>query len=187
MSGNWLEVKETIQALQGNGADDLMELTLTLGAHMLMLTDFTGNSGEAKNKLKKILQSGKAFEKFLELIQAQGGDISFIKNPDKYPKAKYIIDIPAKESGYIQKIDTKEIGTLIIELGGGRRNISDKIDFNAGVELHKKCGERVNTGEKLATIHTNKLIPDVKQRIYNSMKISPKPSEKPQLLIKIIK
>ena len=186
MAGNWLEVKESIQVLRGQGPSDLTELTLILGARMLMLADPAIDQDLANNKLTKILHNGQAFEKFLELVQIQGGDISYINNPEKYSKAGHTIELTAKQSGYIHNIDTKAIGTMIVDLGGGRHKKTDKIDFTTGVELYKKCGEHVDAGEKIAAFYTNKLIPDLNERINRAIKISAHKPEQPPLLLKVI-
>lgn len=154
--GNNLEVKEAIDALHGNGPEDLMELCYTAGSIMLMQANCASSMEEARAKLKNAIDSGAAFEKFCLMIEAQGGDLSYIKNPEKFPMASNIKDIVADKEGYVSEINALEIGLSSMRLGGGRETLEDVIDMSAGIVLNKKVGDYVKKGELLCKIYTNK-------------------------------
>ncbi|OQX94780.1 thymidine phosphorylase, partial [candidate division KSB1 bacterium 4572_119] len=115
--GNWLETREAIQALKGNGAKDLMDVTIALGAEMLCQTGQESNHKKAISKLSDILSSGKAYQTFVTMVKSQGGDVSIVNNPDHYPQSKYKRDFVSKKDGYVDSIDALKIGVLATELG----------------------------------------------------------------------
>lgn len=153
--GNSLEVVEAVQALQGNMAEDVQEVVLTLGAYMMKLADKGNNIEENKQKLLMQIQNGEAFKKLKELIQTQGGDISYIENPELLPKAKYIIPVLATQNGYIKNLEAKSVGEISMHLGAGRMKKEDAIDSAVGIVLKKKIGDKVTEDEVLAYIHAN--------------------------------
>lgn len=154
--GNALEVKEAIAALHGHGPKDLMELCYTTGAIMLVQAKCAKTIEEARTRLHEAIDSGAAFEKFCLMIEAQGGDLSYIKNPEKFPLANYQIKVCADEAGYVKSLDALAIGVSSMKLGGGRETLEDVIDMSAGIILNKKVGDKVEKGELLCTLHTNK-------------------------------
>lgn len=154
--GNALEVKEAIAALHGNGPKDLMELCYTSGAIMLKQAKVVKDYEEGRAKLEEAIKSGAAFDKFVKMIEAQGGDISYILHPEKFELAKNQIEIRASQSGYVTSLNALEIGVSSMKLGGGRETLDDVIDMSAGILLNKKVGDHVDKGELLATLHTNK-------------------------------
>ena len=154
--GNALEVKEAIAALNGNGPKDLMELCYTTGAIMLVQAKCAKSIEEAREKLHDAIDSGAAFEKFCLMIEAQGGDVSYLKHPEKFEVAKNLIEVRSPEAGYIKSLDALTIGVSSMKLGGGRETLEDTIDMSAGIILNKKIGDRVEKGELLCTLHTNK-------------------------------
>ena len=154
--GNALEVKEAIAALHGNGPEDLMELCYTSGAIMLKQAKCVATIEEGRQKLHDAIYSGAAFDKFVKMIEAQGGDISYILHPEKFPLAKNIIEIRSDKEGYVNTLNALEIGVSSMRLGGGRETLEDVIDMSAGIVLNKKVGDHVNKGELLCTLHTNK-------------------------------
>ena len=154
--GNNLEVKEAIAALKGNGPEDLMELCYTAGSIMLAQSNIFKTTEEARKALKENVDNGKAFEKLCLMVEAQGGDVSYIKNPSKFEMAKNIISVVAKEEGYIKDIKALTIGVSSMKLGGGRETLEDTIDMSAGIVLAKKVGDFVKKGDVLCTIYTNK-------------------------------
>ena len=101
------------------------------------------------------IKSGKAYDKFLELVEAQGGDTSYIKDLDKFEKARYIVPVLAEEAGYVSELDAEKVGEIAMELGAGRIKKEDNIDHAAGIVLKKKIGDKVEEGEPLAYIHAN--------------------------------
>ena len=153
--GNWLEVEESVRCLKNEGPDDLEELTLQLGAHMLILGEMSENVEDAKKKLKSLLEDGSAFNKFVELVEAQGGDSSVLLEKNKYPSAKFSEDIFAVSDGYVESIDPYALGIACIGLGAGRTKIDDVIDHKAGVELFKKMGASVTRGDKLVSLYSD--------------------------------
>ena len=154
--GNALEVKEAIAALHGEGPEDLMELCYTAGSIMLQQAKVFKTKEEGRKALVECIKNGKAFEKFCLMIEAQGGDLSYILHPEKFELAKHIIDIKAEQDGYVKELEALEIGVSSMKLGGGRETLEDVIDMSAGIILNKKIGDYVKKGETLCTIHTNK-------------------------------
>lgn len=154
--GNSLEVIEAIQTLQGNGPKDLEEICLQLGAIMLVQAQKTENVNEAYQILKANLTNNKAFNKFVELVEAQGGDTSYIITPDKFEKSRNIIEVKANKAGYIEQIHALSIGTLALELGAGRHTKEDSIDYSAGIVFSKKVNEYVAVNDTIAYLHSNK-------------------------------
>lgn len=140
--GNALEVKEAIETLQGKGPKDLTELVLTLGSQMVILAGKAKTSEEAKEMLLDAIHSGKALAKFKEFLANQGGDASIVDDLTKLPQAKYKIELPAKQSGYISRMVADEIGVASMILGAGRATKEDVIDLAVGLVLHKKVGDK---------------------------------------------
>lgn len=187
--GNWLEVLESINVLKGEVVADLSEVTLNLSGAMIYLGGKAESIQEGISISKEIIKSGKAFDKFIEIVKYQGGDISLINNPNKYPQSKYSEYVYANKSGYITEINTYEIGMCNIELGGGRKTITDKIDFKAGMIFKKKLGDKVNKGEVVIEFFTDKksVIDYVKNRLTNAIKIGKTLTHKEKIIKKIIK
>ena len=154
--GNSLEVKEAIAALNGNGPEDLMELCYVTGSIMLEQAKVFSSREKARVALEEAIKSGAAFDKFVKMVKAQGGDIEYILHPEKFEMAKEIIPIYADASGYIKSLDALTIGVSSMKLGGGRETVDDVIDMSAGIVLNKKVGDQVEEGELLATLYTNK-------------------------------
>ena len=171
--GNALEVKEAIETLQGKGPKDLTELVLTLGSQMVILAGKAKTSEEAKEMLLDAIHSGKALAKFKEFLANQGGDASIVDDLTKLPQAKYKIELPAKQSGYISRMVADEIGVASMILGAGRATKEDVIDLAVGLVLHKKIGDKVEEGESILTIYSNhENVDDVKQKLYDNIFIS---------------
>ncbi len=156
--GNWLETREAIDTLRGKGPSDIEQLTLALGSAMLKQARVVNNRDEGQEKLSRLIASGAAFEKFIEMVRAQGGDVSVIENPRRYPMKIKSITIRCSISGYIQNLDAFKIGQLAMETGAGRKKISDEIDPSAGILLHKKNGDYVEKHETLAELFSSKNI-----------------------------
>lgn len=155
--GNALEVKEAIETLKGHGPKDLEELVLQLASQMVVLAKKAPDVETAYEQLKEKLHSGEAFNKFKEFVQAQGGDVAQIENPDLLPKADSIIPVKASQSGYVHQIDALSIGLAAMKLGAGRATKDDMIDMAVGVVLDKKVGDSVGEGDVLAYIHVNRV------------------------------
>lgn len=171
--GNALEVKEAIETLQCKGPKDLTELVLTLGSQMVILAGKAKTSEEAKEMLLDAIHSGKALAKFKEFLANQGGDASIVDDLTKLPQAKYKIELPAKQSGYISRMVADEIGVASMILGAGRATKEDVIDLAVGLVLHKKVGDKVEEGESILTIYSNhENVEDVKQKLYDNIFIA---------------
>lgn len=171
--GNALEVKEAIETLQGKGPKDLTELVLTLGSQMVILAGKAKTSEEAKEMLLDAIHSGKALAKFKEFLANQGGDASIVDDLTKLPQAKYKIELPAKQFGYISRMVADEIGVASMILGAGRATKEDVIDLAVGLVLHKKVGDKVEEGESILTIYSNREnVEDVKQKLYDNIFIA---------------
>ena len=187
--GNALEVKEAIDALHGKGPEDLMELCYTSGSIMLEQAHLCKNVEEGRKMLEEVIEDGSAFTKFLEMVQAQDGDINYILHPEKFAVAKNIIPIYAKEEGYVESINALEIGLSSMTLGGGRETLDDVIDMSAGIMLNKKVGDYVKEGEALCYLHSNKnvtLINRVSKEVFEAFKISKEFVAKPKVILDII-
>lgn len=152
--GNNLEVIEAVKILKGQKKGRLYELCVELCAEMQNLC-FNTEKSKALENAKRIIENGKAFEKFKELVSVQGGDVSFIENTDKFEKAKFEIEVSSKKDGFISEIDTEKIGVSSMILGAGRNNLNDEIDASAGIVFNKKLGDSLKKGEIIATLYTN--------------------------------
>ena len=184
--GNSLEVVEAIDTLKGNGPEDLVEMCYALGSQMMVLAKQAATIDEARVQLKEALESGKALLKFKEMIQNQGGDPSVVDQPERLLTAKYVNELPAKESGIVSKLVANELGIAAMMLGAGRKTKDDAIDHAVGLKLNKKIGDPVQEGESLLTIYSNEEdISSVKELLYQNIEISDS-AEKPTLIHDII-
>lgn len=184
--GNSLEVVEAIDTLKGNGPEDLVEMCYALGSQMMVLAKQAATIDEARVQLKEALESGKALLKFKEMIQNQGGDPSVVDQPERLLTAKYVSELPAKESGIVSKLVANELGIAAMMLGAGRKTKDDAIDHAVGLKLNKKIGGPVQEGESLLTIYSNEEdISSVKELLYQNIEISDS-AEKPTLIHDII-
>ena len=186
--GNSLEVKEAIEVLKNKGPEDLRNLCLVLGAHMLKLGGAVRNYEEGKNRLEKILKEGAAFNKFKEMITAQGGNPEIIDKPELLPLAKHCTKIKADISGYIQKIDSRLIGESAMLLGAGREKKESEIDLSVGIILKKKVGSKVNINEDLAEIYYNdsEKLEESKKKLLSSFVTGNKKPQKLPLILATI-
>ncbi|MEK7263828.1 MAG: thymidine phosphorylase [Bacteroidota bacterium] len=184
--GNWLEVVECIECMKGKNVSDLMEVTYVLGGAMLQLGGKATTLEEGISKCKEVIANGKAYDKFLQLVKKQNGDISFIENTEKYPKSKLEITIEAMSDGFISAIDSLEVGLTAIMLGAGRMKMDDVLDMKAGIMLKKKVGDSVKKGETLATMFTDTVSESAKQRLQNSFTISSSQPKKEKLMKAVV-
>ena len=152
--GNSLEVKEVVETLKGHGPEDLTEVSIKLAGNMLFLAG-KGTIEECEQMAKDAIENGQAFDKLCEFVEAQGGDISYLKDPEKFEKASIVKDVIANKSGVIHHMDTESIGIASVVLGAGRKTKEDDIDFAAGIGLIKKTGDQVSEGDVIATLYTN--------------------------------
>jgi pyrimidine-nucleoside phosphorylase len=182
--GNWLEVYESVKVLQGDDAGDLSQLSLTLAGAMIFLGEKAKSIKEGVEISREIIKSGKAFDKFLEMAKLQNGDISYLKDLEKYPKSKYHEKLYADKTGYIKEIDCYQVGMASLELGAGRLTMADNIDPKAGIIFYPKIGSKISKGGLIADIFTDKKekIDAVKQKMLGAIKLS-REATKPVKLI----
>ena len=186
--GNWLEVVESIQVLREGKKNDLTELSLVLAGAMIYLGKKARTLEEGIEKAITTLNSGRAFDKFLEIVKAQGGDITYLINPEKYPKSKFHKKIKLMNEGYLSFVDTYEIGMAAIDLGAGRLKKEDKIDPKAGIIFNYKIGDKINKGDVVAELFSDsdKKIRIAEIRILKAISLSNKKVKSPDLIKQII-
>jgi pyrimidine-nucleoside phosphorylase len=155
MIGNALEVVEVVDVLRGAGPEDLRGLCLELAAWMLHLGGVAKSVSEGKERSRELIASGKALERFRQMVRMQGGDVGVIDDPKKFAKARSTMQVTSARSGFVTAMQCEQIGTACVILGGGRERKEDSVDPAVGIILHKKVGDPVNIGEPLATIHHN--------------------------------
>ncbi len=154
--GNTLEIIEAINFLKGkNMPEDLKRIVLEIGSYMIKLAGRGDNIEENKQKMLENIDNGLAFNKFKEMVQNQGGDISYLDDVEKFEKAKFIIEVKSDKNGQISEMNAEDIGKLACFLGAGRVKKEDKIDMTVGIILNKKVNDFVEQDEKLATIYAN--------------------------------
>lgn len=154
--GNAVEIQECINLLKGKGPKDLIEITVALGAYMLVLGKAAPNLEAGKKKLVSLINNGEGLKKFIEMVEYQGGDPRIVDNPKRLPQAKYRINIRAPKSGFVQKIDAYTMGIASVNLGAGRKVLGESIDPAVGIIIHKKIGTLVKKNEPIATVLYNK-------------------------------
>jgi pyrimidine-nucleoside phosphorylase len=187
--GNWLEVKESIDVLRGKQNDDLFTLSIKLAGAMIYLGKKSGSIAGGIRLAEDIIRSGKAFYKFIEIIKLQSGKVRYILQPEFYPASKYSRIILSPSGGYIKSINCFQLGLASVELGAGRKMKEDVIDPKAGIIMNVKLGTKVNKGDLLATIFSDKhsKIKIAEQIILDSIEISKQTPKKIKLIKKIIK
>ena len=155
MIGNALEVIEVVEVLRGGGPEDLCELCLELAGWMLHLGGVSDTVAKGKQQSAVLISSGKALEKFRQMLELQGGDARIIDDAKRLPQARHTMQVQSAKAGFLASMQCEQIGTACVILGGGRERKEDSIDPAVGIVLHKKVGDRVAAGESLATIHYN--------------------------------
>jgi pyrimidine-nucleoside phosphorylase len=148
--GNALEVREAVEVLRGAGPEDTRVLTLELGVEMLLLAGGTKSHNEARRTLERALADGSAFERFLRMVHAHGGDVKSVERPERLPNARFRLPILAPRAGVLASADPLELAWISLELGAGRTRADQQVDPAAGIELARVVGERVEKGEPLA-------------------------------------
>ena len=187
--GNSLEVIEAIHFLKGDMPEDVKEVVLELGAYMVKLAGKGADIEENKARLLENIENGKGYEKFIQLVENQGGDISYIKDTNQFPKANYIENVYSQKDGYIQSMNAKAIGKIVCDLGAGRIQKEDSIDNAVGIILNKKVSDKVEKDDVLVTIYANskEKIEDAKKKVLEVIKIENKEVEKPKMILEIMK
>jgi len=172
--GNALEVREAIETLHGGGPAHFREHCLVVAAHLLRVARVARSERDARAELEAALADGRAWSKFRQLVIAQGGDVSVIDDPGRLPRARLIEAVPAPRSGYLAKVDAREIGLAAVDLGAGRVTKADTIDHAVGFVIHNEVGDKVAKGEPLFTIHANDeaLLAAARERVLAAHKFS---------------
>jgi pyrimidine-nucleoside phosphorylase len=153
--GNALEVVEAIETLHGGGPADFREHCLHVSAHMLVLGQRAAGLDEGRKLAEKAISDGSAFEKWRVLVEAQGGDVSFVDDPSRLPRAKFVEVVEAPRSGVLAQVQARTVGEASVALGAGRARKGDPIDHAVGLVVHHKVGERVEQGQPLFSVHAN--------------------------------
>ena len=171
--GNILEVKEAIKFLKGYMPKDLKDVVFELGANMIKLAGKGDDLEKNKSLIQENIVNLKAFEKLVQMVKNQGGDVSYLNDLEKFEKPKYIISVKAEKSGVVKEVNAEEVGKLACMLGAGRIRKEDEIDYSAGIFVNKKVGDYVEIKEPLAFIYTNKedKIEEAKEKILKIWKI----------------
>lgn len=182
--GNWLEVEESLACLRGEGPADLVEVTLALGSEILKMADPALSDEKAIEKQRAVINDGSALEKFIETVRLHGGDTSVLEKPESHTKANLQADFKADRTGYLQAIDTMQLGFLGIELDAGRRQTSDVIDPDTGFIIHKRLGDKIQAGEALITIFANKkpAMESMQKQLGKAFQIGDEPIDAPKLV-----
>ena len=171
--GNALEIQESIDILKGEGPQDITDLVLTLGAHMVVMAKLADDLDTARAMCERTITDGSALAKFGDMIAAQGGDRQVIDHPEIMPQATYQIALPAKTSGVVSHVAADEMGVASMLLGGGRQKADDQLDYAVGIMMNKKIGDAVEAGEPLLTIYSNREdVDDIKELLYQNITIS---------------
>lgn len=153
--GNSLEVIEAINALKGEMSKDVKEVVITLASQIINLSGKFSAITDTKKKIMEVIENGKAYEKFKELVAKQGGDVSYIEDVNKFEKAPIIAPVISDDEGYVEELDAGKVGKAGLELGIGRKCIEDEIDYRVGLMFAKKIGSKVKKGDVLAYVHAN--------------------------------
>jgi thymidine phosphorylase len=153
--GNSLEVMEVLEVLRGAGPEDLRELCLELAGWMFHLGGAADTVARGRTMAAELIRSGKALERFRQMVTLQGGDARVLDDPERLPQAKHTLDVISPKAGRITSIDCEAVGTACVVLGGGREKKEDAVDPAVGIVLHRKVGDPVAAGELLCTVHYN--------------------------------
>lgn len=186
--GNALEVIEAIETLKGNGPDDLTEISVELAGHMIVAAGESKDIESARQLAKEMINSGKALDKFRELLKAQGGNINVIEDYTLFPQADIIHEVKAEKSGYISRICTSDVGVTSLILGGGRETKESVIDLSVGIILKKKIGDEVNKGDIIALLYANdkNKVKEAEEKLLSAYDFSDKKPEEIKLIKRII-
>jgi pyrimidine-nucleoside phosphorylase len=153
--GNALELQEAIETLHGRGPADFTEHCLVVASYMLLLGEKAANLEAARRMAEKALQTGQAWERFVTLVRAQGGDVDYVENPERLPKARLMEIVTANRSGWISSVNARQVGETAVRMGAGRAKKGDPIDLSVGIVMKVKVGDRVETGQPLFSLYAS--------------------------------
>lgn len=185
--GNSLEVKEAVNVLKGEDVKDLREISLVLSAEMISLV-LQKDKEESMNIAKDMLDSGKAYKKFLQMVKAQGGDTEFIEDTSLFIKDNFSCEIKAEKDGFISNLNALTLGKVSVILGAGRNVKTDKIDYNAGILLSKKQGDKVSKNDTIMTLYSSdkEKLNEAKKVVLSSFEIKNVESKNQPLILNYI-
>jgi pyrimidine-nucleoside phosphorylase len=186
--GNALEVVEVLEVLRGEGPEDLRQLCLELAGWMLRLGGAATTVADGRKRGEELIASGKALDKFRQMVELQGGDLRAIDDPKRLPRAEHTMMVCSPRDGYVAALQCEQVGTACVLLGGGRERKEDSVDPAVGIVLHKKAGDAVSAGEGLATIHYNAEARAGRARrlLEESYRIAGAPAQKRPLIHRVI-
>ena len=186
--GHILEIKETIEGLQGRMTQDIGDVVITLGRSILELSTNVKNKEQNEKTILETIRSGRAYEKFKEMVRSQYGNIEYIENPDKFPVAQNVVPVYSSGDGFVERIDADMVGSIARYLGAGRMNDDAEINRTAGLVLNKKIGDEVKSGEILAYIHTDddSKVMGATQNLIDAFVLSNKPVQVKSKVLAII-
>jgi len=187
-AGNAMEIAECVEVLGGGGPADLRELSIELSGWMFFLGDRTKDVAEGRKLAEEMIASGRARDKFRDIIREQGGDARIVNEPQRLPQARARLDVVSASAGFVSGIECERLGIACGVLGGGREKKEDAIDPAVGLEFHSRLGERVERGSKLATLHynSNARLDEARKLVEASYRIGPAPPAPRPLVHKVI-
>ncbi len=180
--GNALEVREAIETLHGDGPADFREHCLVVAAHMLVLGKIRSDLETARSMCEAALADGSAFNRFRDLIRAQGGDLEVVDDPSKLPAAELVEVVPAPRSGFLRAIHARSVGETAVQMGAGRAKKGDPIDLAVGLVIHHRVGDFIEAGSPLFTVHSSsqKILADAREAVlaahlWSDSPVNPRP------------
>ncbi len=187
--GNALEVLEAVDCLRGGGPPDLREVTVALGAEMLLLGGAAADRPAARRAIEAAIADGRGLAKLEEIVRAQGGDPAFLRDPARLPRASRTWDLPAPAAGFVRAVDCEAIGLAAVALGAGRARVEDRVDPAVGFVVHRRIGDRVERGEPLCTVHQGDRgegREGIALRLLGAFRIGDEPAAPPPLVLERI-
>lgn len=186
--GHILEIKETLECLQGRMTQDIGDVVVSLGRAILELSTNVKDKEQNERTILEQIKNGRAYGKFKEMVKSQYGNLDYITDPELFPVAKNVVPVYSIEEGYIEKIDADMVGSIARFLGAGRMNNEQEIDRTAGIVLNKKIGDEVKSGDILAYIHTDddSKVMGATQNLVEAFKVSKKPVQVKSKVLAII-
>jgi pyrimidine-nucleoside phosphorylase len=181
--GNSLEVAEAVETLRDNGPQDFLEHCLHVSAHMLALGKRASDVAEGRTLAEASIADGSAFEKLRVLVQAQGGNVSYVDDTSRFPRADHVEMVEAPQAGYLAQVQARTVGEAAVALGAGRARKSDPIDHAVGFVIHHKVGDQLQKGEPLFTVHANdrEKLAEARHAVLSAHVFSKEPVEPPPL------
>jgi pyrimidine-nucleoside phosphorylase len=187
--GNSLEVREAIHTLRGKGPQDFQEHCLFVAAHMLVLGGIAEDETAGRQRIQEVIHNGKAWEKFVTLVQTQGGDVKYVQNPELLPEADLIETVKSPTSGYLKEIHARIVGETAVLLGAGREKKGEPVDHAVGIEILHNVGDQVSEGEALFVLHANdkSKLTAAREQLLNAHSFSDEPVDRLPLFYGVIK